>query len=123
MSVAPDLPVLAGAAWTRTLLTGGAFFDYAPDWLDQKTADELARALVAELDWEQREIELFGRRILQPRLIAWAGTLPYRYSGQTLEPRPFPPALAALREKVRSRCALEFNHALVNRYRDGTDSM
>jgi hypothetical protein len=33
-----------------------------------------------------------GRRILQPRLITWAGDVGYRYSGQTLEPRPFTPA-------------------------------
>jgi alkylated DNA repair dioxygenase AlkB len=123
VSPASELPVRADAAWSRTQLAGGAFFQYAPDWLERRMADELARALLAELDWQQREIELFGRRILQPRLIAWAGTLPYRYSGQTLEPRQFPPALAALREAIRSRCGLDFNHALANRYRDGNDSM
>jgi alkylated DNA repair dioxygenase AlkB len=56
-------------------------------------------------------------------LIAWAGALPYRYSGQTLEPRAFSPALAALRDGVSERCQVDFNHLLVNRYRDGNDSM
>ena len=66
---------------------------------------------------------LFGRRILQPRLIAWTGELPYRYSGQTLEPRKPTPTLGALLERVVGRTTTPFNHVLVNRYRDGTDSM
>lgn len=109
--------------WAHTSLAAGGFFDYASKWLDRAAADDLESALVEQLSWEQREIELFGKRIVQPRLIAWAGTLPYRYSGQTLEPREFPPALVALFDAVSQRCKLEFNHALVNRYRDGNDSM
>jgi alkylated DNA repair dioxygenase AlkB len=115
--------VAASAAWTRTSLAEGAFFDYAARWLDRAGADELERALADQMSFEQREIELFGKRVLQPRLIAWGGTLPYRYSGQTLEAREFPPALAALRTRVSELCEIEFNHALVNRYRDGNDSM
>jgi alkylated DNA repair dioxygenase AlkB len=107
----------------RTALADGGFFDYAIAWLDRTAADELERALSQEMSFEQREVELFGKRVLQPRLIAWAGTLPYRYSGQTLEPRAFPPALAALQSSVCESCEVEFNHALVNRYRDGNDSM
>jgi alkylated DNA repair dioxygenase AlkB len=110
-------------AWQRTTLAAGAFFDYAPSWLDRAAADDLKAGLVEQMSWEQREVELFGKRIVQPRLIAWAGPLPYRYSGQTLEPRAFPPALAKLRDAIQERCRLEFNHALVNRYRDGHDCM
>jgi alkylated DNA repair dioxygenase AlkB len=79
--------------------------------------------LLAELAWEQREIVLFGRRILQPRLIAWAGQLGYRYSGQTLEPRAAPPSLARLVALVVDATQLQFNHVLVNRYRNESDSM
>jgi len=66
---------------------------------------------------------IFGRAVLQPRLIAWAGDLGYRYSGQTLEPRPFTPAARALLDRVRAHTGGAFNHVLVNRYRDGLDSM
>jgi alkylated DNA repair dioxygenase AlkB len=111
------------AVFVRTPLASGAFFDFARHWLDGPEAGALERALASELTWEQRAIELFGKRVLQPRLIAWAGELPYRYSGQTLEPRAATPALAALFDEVRERARLEFNHALVNRYRDGNDSM
>ena len=66
---------------------------------------------------------LFGRRVLQPRLIAWAGSLGYRYSGQTLEPRAPTPATAALLARVVEHTRVPFNHVLVNRYRDGGDSI
>lgn len=73
--------------------------------------------------WEQRSIRVFGREIPQPRLIGWAGALPYRYSGQTLEPRPLEPVLTELMDRVNAACGVTFNHILLNRYRDGRDAM
>jgi alkylated DNA repair dioxygenase AlkB len=105
----------------RTALDDGAWLDLEARWVPHP--DHLLTRLRDELAWEQREIVLFGRRVLQPRLIAWAGDLPYRYSGQTLEPRPAPPALAEVTAALVARVGAPFNHVLVNRYRDGNDSM
>jgi alkylated DNA repair dioxygenase AlkB len=107
----------------RTPLTSGAWLDHEPDWLSVGEAEAMLAALRAEMAWEQRAIVLFGRRILQPRLIAWAGDLGYRYSGQTLEPRAFTPVLSDLLQRVVTRCGVAFNHVLANRYRSGEDSM
>jgi len=104
-------------------LDSGAWLDHDAAWLTRDAADEALAALRDELAWEQREIVLFGRRILQPRLIAWAGDLGYRYSGQTLEPRAFTPTVERLLTRVRARTGILFNHVLVNRYRNGDDSM
>jgi alkylated DNA repair dioxygenase AlkB len=107
----------------RTTLTTSAWIEHEPTWILRPEADALLEALRHELAWEQREVVLFGRRVLQPRLIAWAGDLGYRYSGQTLEPRAFTPAVERLLWRVRERTGVPFNHVLVNRYRDGGDSM
>jgi alkylated DNA repair dioxygenase AlkB len=107
----------------RRELGFGAFVEHEPTWLDEDEASRLQAALVQGLAWEQREIVLFGRRILQPRLIAWAGEVAYRYSGQTLERRAAIPALRQVQARVARRVGVPFNHVLVNRYRDGTDSM
>jgi alkylated DNA repair dioxygenase AlkB len=107
----------------RIPLARGAWLDHDPAWLSSDDADVALTALRGELEWEQREIVLFGRRILQPRLIAWAGEVGYRYSGQTLEPRAFTPAARRLLERVRAEAGAPFNHVLVNRYRTGEDSM
>jgi alkylated DNA repair dioxygenase AlkB len=101
----------------------GAWLELEPDWLAPDDADRLLAALRAELAWEQREIVLYGKRIMQPRLIAWGGERPYRYSGQTLEARPLTPHLLPVLEAVQMRTHVPFNHVLVNRYRDGLDSM
>jgi alkylated DNA repair dioxygenase AlkB len=101
----------------------GAWLDIEPHWLEPAAASALLATLRDELAWEQREIVLYGKRILQPRLIAWAGERAYRYSGQTLEPRAFTANVRALLEAVQARTHVPFNHVLVNRYRDGHDSM
>ena len=108
---------------SRTNLQGGAWIEYLPAWIDRAEADRLFTALRDELAWEHREIVMFGRRVLQPRLIAWAGDLGYRYSGQTLEPRAPTPTTAALMARVVEHTRVPFNHVLVNRYRDGADSI
>lgn len=107
----------------RIDLGAGAWLEHVPGWIPGPEADRLFAALRDELAWEQREIVLFGRRILQPRLIAWAGALGYRYSGQTLEPREPTPTTAALLARVSERTEAPFNHVLINRYRDGADSI
>lgn len=101
----------------------GAWLELEAGWLPEAEADRLLVGLREELRWEEREIVLYGKRIKQPRLVAWAGERPYRYSGQTLEPRAFTPSLPPVLEAVRARTHVPFNHVLVNRYRDGQDSM
>jgi alkylated DNA repair dioxygenase AlkB len=107
----------------RIDLSPGSWLDHEPAFL---SPDQAAQALVQlrdELRWEQREIVLFGRRISQPRLIAWGGIPAYRYSGQTLEPRVMTATVTALLDAVNRFARGSFNHVLVNRYRDGRDSM
>jgi len=104
-------------------LAAGAWLDLEPDWMPTPERERLLAALRDELQWEQREIVLYGRRVLQPRLIAWAGDRPYRYSGQTLEARAFVPSLLPVLQAAQARTRVAFNHVLVNRYRDGRDSM
>ena len=58
---------------SRIDLGEGAWLDHDAAFVGASEADRLLAALVGELAWEQREIVLFGRRIMQPRLIAWAG--------------------------------------------------
>ncbi len=108
---------------SRIELGGGAWIEYLSGWIDAREADRHLAALRDELAWEHREIVMFGRRVLQPRLIAWAGSLGYRYSGQTLEPRVPTSTVDGLITRVVADTQTPFNHVLVNRYRDGADSI
>lgn len=86
---------------------------------------ELFTLLNDTLAWRQESITLFGRRMLQPRLLAWYGDpqAVYRYSGQRHEPLPWSAVLGELRTRVEAITGARFNSVLANLYRDHRDSM
>jgi alkylated DNA repair dioxygenase AlkB len=107
----------------RIDLSAASWLEHEPAFLAPAEATRVLDQLRGELAWEQREIVLFGRNIPQPRLIGWGGAVPYRYSGQTLEPRALTATVSALLARVSAFARAPFNHVLANRYRDGRDSM
>lgn len=109
---------------TRKDLGQGAWIDLDRTWMPGPEADAIKAALLAELEWETRPVRgPDGQETTQPRLVGWAGALPYAYSGQTLPPRAPTTTLAALWSRIESAAGARFNHAVVNRYRDGRDHM
>ena len=100
-------------------------FDYHPGVLDESCADRSLETLWRELNWQQSEITLFGRRLMQPRLIAWYGdrSARYSYSGLSLDPEPWHPLLAKLKSRLEAFTDMPFNSVLANAYRNGQDSM
>ena len=109
------------AQFERIDLDPTSWLDYAESWLSPDVADALLADLLANQRWEACNIVVAGREIPQPRLMAWAGALPYRYSGLTIEPRQLDPTLAALNDAISAVCDVPFNHVMLNRYRDGRD--
>ncbi|MGB1271833.1 MAG: alpha-ketoglutarate-dependent dioxygenase AlkB family protein [Endozoicomonas sp.] len=80
--------------------------------------------LLSDTPWQQDSILLFGQTHPLPRLQAWfgdAGT-DYHYSGLTLSPRPWTPALDEIRQRVEQTIHHPFNSVLLNLYRTGNDS-
>ena len=100
-------------------------FAYHAHFLAENEADQVLECLWRELEWSQREITLFGRRLMQPRLIAWYGDSDavYSYSGLTLPPLPWHPVLKKLKTRIEQCCGSRFNSVLANAYRNGRDSM
>lgn len=94
-------------------------------WLSPAEAARCLSELTIEIPWEQKEIVIMGRRILQPRLVAWIGDREavYTYSGVTNVPVPWTPMLADLRGRVEEAAGVPFNSVLANLYRDEKDSM
>ncbi|GGA67010.1 DNA methylase [Arenimonas soli] len=96
-----------------------------PDWLQADEADALLAALLAQVPWEVHRIRMFGRWVDSPRLSCWIGDpgTGYVYSGARFEPRPWPPALQALRARIDAAAGVAMNSVLANLYRDGRDAM
>lgn len=95
------------------------------EWLSASEADALFDTLLREVPWRSRSLRIFGREVLEPRLVAWLGEpeAVYTYSGVRNVPEPLPPALLALRERLERELGLGFNGVLCNLYRDGRDAM
>lgn len=107
----------------RIELTDGAYLELDRSWLADP--DALFATLQREVPFEARPIKLFGREVMQPRLVAWIGdaSAVYTYSGLRHEPQPWTPTLASLRVELEARTGLAFNSVLCNLYRDGRDSV
>lgn len=95
------------------------------NFFDPSESDEFFERLKEEPSWKQEPIKLFGKTIMQPRLTALYGDpkLPYGYSGIKMIPHPFSPTLLAIKARIESLAGVKFTHVLLNRYRDGKDSM
>ena len=104
---------------------GATVVQHLPAWLARPQADALLPVLHARVAWEIHRIRMFGRWLDSPRLSCWMGDADahYRYSGADFLPHPWAPAVLELREQVQQACDGRFNSVLLNRYRDGRDSM
>lgn len=94
---------------------------YDPSFCSPEEADALFAWLRTEVVWKQET----ARGNPLPRLNAWFadGGLAYRYSGLSHAGTGWLPELEAIKEAVESAAGERFNSLLLNRYRDGQDSI
>jgi alkylated DNA repair dioxygenase AlkB len=106
-----------------------AYLMYKPDFLTIYDADDVFKKLKDNLQWEQGEIHMFGKKVLEPRLTAWYGDegKTYKYSGKMQHPLSWTSELLSLKHKIEQLelpdINLKFNSVLANYYRNGNDSM
>lgn len=102
-----------------------ATLHYDAHWLPPADADALLAALTRQIPWETHRIRIFGREVDSPRRSCWIGDpgASYAYSRVRFEPRPWPPALLAVRERISDAAGVAMNSVLANLYRDGRDAM
>ena len=107
------------AEW-RDIRDGGRLL-YAPGFYAPAEANALFAWLRSHIPWRQ---EVAHSNPL-PRLNAWfadAG-LRYSYSGLSHRGSGWLPELAEIKRRVEAACGASFNSLLLNRYRDGKDSI
>ena len=107
----------------RTELEPGVFVTLTRAFVPEPEASDVLARLIEEIGWEQGSVRFFGKLVPEPRLSAWFGDRDYTYSGRTVKSAPFTPTLASLLSRVEASADAKFNAVLVNRYRDGRDSM
>lgn len=95
-------------------------------FLSEQEATHLFDKLRAQTAWKSQSITLFGRQVMQPRLVASCADrgVHYGYSGLQLKSEPWSPELAAIKQRIENQIApCVFNFVLLNYYRHQQDSM
>lgn len=95
------------------------------NFFSKEESDSFFARLMREVSWKHETIRIFGREVLQPRLTASFADkgVEYGYSGLRLASASWTPALSEIRLHVEQATGTQFNTALLNQYRNGSDSM
>jgi alkylated DNA repair dioxygenase AlkB len=98
---------------------------YLDDLALGRERDEILQRLIANTEWRQDTVVVWGKTYQQPRLVAWYGDSgsEYTYSGITLSPMPWTELLLDIKKRVERVTQESFNSVLLNYYRDNRDSM
>ena len=92
-------------------------------YFETTDADRYFEELLAEVNWSQEEVFLYGKIHPIPRLTAWYGDPfhTYTYSGIEMRPEAWTPLLAEIRDRTAEVAEATFNSLLLNLYRTGLD--
>jgi alkylated DNA repair dioxygenase AlkB len=106
---------------TRTEIRDDGWLLFAPELYAPDDAAALFQQLLADIPWKQERIR--GGPV--PRLNAWYSDarLDYAYSGLVHHGAGWPDWLLPIKERVETASEARFNSLLLNRYRDGRDSI
>lgn len=88
-------------------------------------SDSYLSILQNTIDWKQESMKMYGKTIAFPRLTAWHGDndRQYSFSGITLQPIPWTKEILEIKSKIEHLSSVVFNSVLLNRYRNGNDSI
>lgn len=106
------LPALDPAG--EVLVEGSGDVRLYRGWLAAPEADAVLASIRATTSWTQERRKMYDRFVDVPREQAWFGDD---------RERPFTPELDALRRRLEALTGVRFSHVLLNRYRDGRDSV
>ena len=93
---------------------------FKSDFLTPEAADQWLHSS-QEVNWQQNNIKMFGKKIALPRLEAVIGEGTYSYSGVTLKTAPWSESFRNLKELVEKESGYQFQIVMGNQYRDGND--
>mgnify|MGYP006439396417 CR=1 FL=1 len=98
---------------------------HIPQFIDSSQSDVYFDRLRKKINWKQEEMKMYGKVLPFPRLTAWYGNpeKTYSFSGLTLQPNESTSELQEIKAQVESKVDARFNSVLLNRYRDGNDSI
>jgi len=105
-------------------IKNGEYLFY-PNFFSKSESDLFLQKLKDDIEWKRESMNMYGKQVDFPRLTAWYGDndKPYSFSGITLQPKVWSKELLEIKEKIEPIANVQFNSVLLNRYRNGNDSI
>lgn len=122
LKITPDIREISSLG-SAALNIENQFF-YFPDFFNPNEADLFLEGLKSEVNWKQKQIKIFGKPVLEPRLTSFQGdqNVEYAYSGTSLITEPWSESVGRIKN-VLEQHFIDFNGVLLNYYRNQQDSM
>jgi alkylated DNA repair dioxygenase AlkB len=107
-----------------TIIENGEYI-FLPNYYNKAESDLYLSKLKDNIEWKQESMNMYGKQLNFPRLTAWYGDndKPYSFSGIKLSPQPWNQELLEIKNKIETEALVNFNSVLLNRYRNGNDSI
>lgn len=120
-----DLFGNSNAPKSDTIIIENGEYLFIPNFFNKPESDSFFKLLKENILWKQESMNMYGKQIAFPRLTAWYGNddKPYSFSGITLTPNPWNPVILEIKNRIEPKASVTFNSVLLNRYRDGKDSI
>jgi alkylated DNA repair dioxygenase AlkB len=108
---------------TTSILNGE--YIYIPNFFTTSESNIYFQILKNDILWKQESMNIYGKHVLFPRLTSWYGDndKPYSFSGIMLRPNSWTDELLEIKRKIEPIAKNRFNSVLLNRYRNGNDSI
>ncbi|MGV8994771.1 MAG: alpha-ketoglutarate-dependent dioxygenase AlkB family protein [Flavobacterium sp.] len=103
---------------------GGIVNFYGPIFTREE-ADQYYKSLLEQIQWQNDEAFIFGKRIITKRKVAWYGEdqFTYTYSNSTKTALPWNADLLEIKKTVEKTSGETFNSCLLNLYHSGEEGM
>jgi alkylated DNA repair dioxygenase AlkB len=104
----------------------GCYVQYVEDFLTKDEANELFDRIneSVEIDWSRDVVNMFGRSIQSPRVVASVGEegTKYRYNGaERVNSGWMVPKIKRMANRIGRYTGQRYNFCLINKYENGSD--
>lgn len=110
---------------SKNLLPADGTVNYYGKIFDHKASNDYLNRLLENIEWRNDEANIFGKKIITKRKVAWYGekAFEYTYSNTTKRALPWTKDLLELKSKIEETTGETFNSCLLNLYHNGSEGM
>lgn len=109
----------------KNYLPNDGIVNYIEDFYALKKSEYFYQQLLDNITWKHEELNMFGKKIVTKRKVAFYGNSgkTYTYSNKEKTALPWTESLKTIQNDLESQLNLKFNSCLLNLYHDGNEGM